>query len=136
MTWEPRPLPPIRPETRHYWEKAAEEELVLRVCQECGLTYHYPRMLCPDCLSDDVEWTTMTGRGTVYSYTVTDNDDWPEAESPTIVAYVQLTEGPRMITTIENCLPEAVEIGMEVVVDFISTEEEIGIPVFVLAGDD
>lgn len=131
MTWEPRPLPDVTPETKPYWEAAADGTLLLRECTDCGLVYHYPRVLCPDCFSDDVDWRAATGEGEVYTYSSTDTvSGWPEDALPLVVAYVELDEGPRVLTSIEAD-PGAVEIGMGVAVRFVETEAtDIAVPVF------
>jgi uncharacterized OB-fold protein len=40
-----------------------------------------------------------------------------------VLAYVDLEEGPRLMTNIVGCDPEAVSIGMAVVVDFAAPRE-------------
>ena len=52
---------------------------------------------------------------------------------PYVVAYVQLEEGPQLLTNIVGCDPEAVSIGMSVQVDFAPTEDGLGVPRFVAA---
>jgi uncharacterized OB-fold protein len=72
----------------------------------------YPRRFCPDCHSLDVEWTEASGKGAVYSFTVTYRGSGPWAEeAPYVVAYVQLDEGPRVLTNIVGVDPETVRIG-------------------------
>jgi uncharacterized OB-fold protein len=132
MTWEPRPLPDVTPESEPYWEAAAEGRLLVRECNDCGLVFHYPRTICPDCTSEDVDWVEASGEGTVYTYSVTRQmSGWPEADLPLVVAYVELAEGPRMLTNLVDCAPEAVSVGDEVAVKFVETiEDGIAIPVF------
>lgn len=134
MTWEPRPVPEVTPESEPYWTGAAEEKLLLRDCQNCGLVYHYPRTLCPDCFSEDVEWREAAGTGEVYSYSVARTmDGWPEEDIPLVIGYVELDEGPRVMTNI-RADPVTVEVGSRVKVAFVDTEteESIAVPVFVL----
>ncbi|MFB6250770.1 MAG: Zn-ribbon domain-containing OB-fold protein [Halobellus sp.] len=131
MIWEPRPVPAVTPETAPYWEAAADETLLLRRCTACELTFYYPRARCPDCLGDDVEWTEANGTGTVYAHTSTNVAAWPEDDLPLVLAYVELTEGPRMLTTLAECDADAIEIGTDVEVSFIPTEsDDVSIPVF------
>lgn len=136
MSWEPRPVPVVTPETRPYWEAAAEGRLLLRECRDCGLVYFYPRAVCPDCFSDAVDWIESAGKGEIYSYTVQNQmSGWPEEDLPLIFAYVELDEGPRMITNIVECAPDSVSIGTSVEVRFVDTEEsDIAIPVFTPTG--
>ena len=131
MSWEPRPLPQVTPETEPYWAGAAEGRLLLNECGNCGLVYHYPRAHCPDCFSDEVEWIEAAGTGEVYAYSVAQRmSGWPEDDLPLIVAYVELDEGPRVMTNVDAD-PEEVEIGTRVGVTFAETEEEgVAIPLF------
>lgn len=129
-----RPRPKITPETRRYWEEAAEGRLLLRECRECGLVFHYPRALCPDCFGE-TDWREATGNGTVYSYSVTRRiEGWPAEDLPLIVAYVELEEGPRLLTNLE-CEPDAVSIGTSVEVRFRDQGPETTVPVFVPVDD-
>lgn len=131
-----RPVPDVTPETDPYWTAAADGRLLVRECQECGLIYHYPRALCPDCFSENVEWSEAAGTGEVYSYSVAENvAGWPENELPLVVAYVELDEGPRMLTNID-CSPDEVTIGTRVESRFTAVDSaSIGIPVFVPVED-
>ena len=132
MSWEPRPVPEVTPESEDYWAGAADRKLLLSECQDCGLIYHYPRALCPDCFSGDVDWLEASGEGVVYSYSSAHTmSGWPEDDLPLVVAYVELDEGPRIMTNIDAD-PESVEIGTHVAVDFVEAKDgDIGIPVFV-----
>ena len=130
-TWEPRPTPEVTPESAPYWRGASEGELRLSECSDCGLVFHYPRALCPDCFAD-TEWTVSSGRGEVYSHSVARRmSGWPESDLPMVVGYVELEEGPRMMTTV-FADPDEVAVGTEVAVRFVPTDdEEVAIPVFV-----
>ena len=132
MSWEPRPVPVVTPESEQYWSAAAAGRLLLNRCDDCGLVYYYPRAHCPDCLSDDVSWIVASGKGEVYSYTVTSVvESWPDEELPLVSAYVELAEGPRMLTAIVNCDPDEVDVGTAVEVTFVPTgEDDVAIPVF------
>lgn len=132
MTWEPRPVPTVTPETERYWSAAADGRLLLRRCTDCELTYYYPRSHCPDCLGDDVDWVEAAGTGTVYSYTGTGIvERWPDDALPLVLAYVELAEGPRLLTTLVDCDLDDVEIGTDVAATFVPTEDpDVAIPVF------
>ncbi|WP_435073541.1 Zn-ribbon domain-containing OB-fold protein [Halorubrum sp. HHNYT27] len=133
MSWDPRPVPDVTPESERYWTAAAGGTLLVRECQDCGLVYHYPRSLCPDCFSERTEWREASGRGEVYSFsTARTMRGWPEDDLPLVLAYVELEEGPRLMTNVDAD-PSAVEIGRRVTVEFRDVDdEEIAIPVFVL----
>lgn len=132
MTWEPRRLPNLTPETERFWRAAADGTFLLRECESCGLTYHYPRDHCPDCLSPDVRWREADGTGEVYAYTSTDLvPNCPAEELPLLVAYVELDEGPRVLTNLVDCEPKNVEIKDRVEIRTrLNKSGEIGVPVF------
>lgn len=129
--WEPRPLPDVTPESERYWAAASDGRLLLSTCPDCELTIHYPRARCPDCFAE-TEWTEASGDGVVYSFSVADRmEGWPEADLPLVVAYVELDEGPRMMTNLVDCDPGEVSVGDSVSATFVATEvDDIGIPVF------
>jgi uncharacterized OB-fold protein len=107
-------------ETRGYWEGAGRGELVLQRCRACGAVQHKPRAVCATCLAGDPEHFVATGRGQVYTYTVTHQNQAPPFRDalPYVMAYVELEEGPRLLTHIVGCEPAAVTVGLPVVVDF------------------
>lgn len=132
MSWEPRPLPRIRPETEEFWAKTAQETFLLCECQDCGLIYYYPRSYCPDCWGDDLEYVESSQKGSVYTYSVVEQfEGWPDQHLPLIVAFVELEEGPKMLTNIVDTEPTDVHVGMCVTMEFIDSEQkDIAIPVF------
>ncbi len=49
---------------------------------------------------------------------------------PYVAAVVDLEEGPRMLTNVEGCDPDALAVGMALVVAFREETEEITLPIF------
>jgi uncharacterized protein len=115
----PTPLPATAPtpteDDQPFWAAAAEGRLVLPRCRGCETYIWYPRAICPDCHSTDVEWVAASGRGTVYSFTVNARafGAWAE-HAPYVIAYVELAEGPRVLTNIVGVDPDQVRIGLAV----------------------
>ncbi len=129
------PKPAVDWETRGYWEGAGRHELVLQRCKRCGTVQHRPRALCVTCLSDEIEHFVASGRGSVWTFTVTEQNQVPPFRDavPYVLAYVELEEGPRLLTNVVGCAPEAVRIGMPVRVDFRGDADGLATPVFVPA---
>jgi uncharacterized protein len=127
-----KPIPRIDEETRGYWEACRRHELVLQRCGACGTLRYHPRAVCPECLSSEVRWERMSGRGTVYTFTVTHQNQAPgfREELPYVLAYVTLDEGPQMLTNVVGCPPDQVKIGMPVEVTFEDVNDELAIPRF------
>lgn len=127
-----KPIPRIDEESRGYWEACRRHELVLQRCGACSTVRYYPRAVCPQCLSSEVLWERMSGRGTVYTFTVTHQNQAPgfREELPYVLAYVTLDEGVQMLTNVVGCKPDEVKIGMPVEVTFENVNDEIAIPRF------
>ena len=118
-----RPLPANPPnpgpDDAPFWEAAAQDRLVLPRCQTCGTFIWYPRSFCPDCHTSEIEWTDASGRGTVYSFTVSLRGPGPWAErAPYVIAYIELDEGPRVLTNIVGADPQEVQVGDRVAAVF------------------
>ena len=101
-------------------------------CAACGRLQFYPRRYCVVCLSDQIAWEIVSGRGTVYSYSTIYRALSPafKDQVPYIVAAIDLREGPRMMTRLVDCAPADVHVGMPVEVAFLRESEEIALPVF------
>jgi uncharacterized protein len=113
-----KPLPKPSPTSRPFWDAAKRHELQLQRCGGCGAFIYYPRPRCPQCMSDDLKWERVSGRGTVYSYTIVRRASTRSfADAPYVLAIVELAEGPHLTTNI-IAPAESVKIGMPVVVAF------------------
>jgi uncharacterized OB-fold protein len=122
------PAPPVSAETRPFWDAAAEGRLLLKRCTACGQVHHYPRSICPFCGSDRTEWTTASGRGRVYSYSVMRRVPVPYA-----IAYVTLEEGVTVMTNLVDVSVDAIRIGQDVRVVFKPSEGGPPVPMFTSA---
>lgn len=123
----PTPTPTVDPETEPFWEATAEERLLLKRCSDCDRTYHYPRERCPECRSDATDWIDASGDGEVYSYTVTRQAGGEYADADRFVlAYVELAEGPRIMTNVVDCDADDLAVGQRVEVTFQETDSEAG----------
>jgi uncharacterized protein len=131
------PLPVPTPETRPFWEAARRHELHLRRCRACGRHHFYPRGACPHCLSADLEWQRVSGRGTLHTFTVVHRGarNYP-LPSPYVLAVVELAEGPRLMSNLigVEADPAHIRIGMPVEVVFDDVTPEIALPRFRPAG--
>jgi len=127
------PLPVPTPETRPFWEAAKRHQLMLPRCRACDRLHYYPRGACPHCLSGDLEWTAVSGRGTLHTFTIVHRGQkgFPVA-TPYVLAVVELREGPRMMTTLVGVAPDpaTVRIGMPVEVTWADVTPEVTLPHF------
>ena len=110
------PVPPLSesPELARHFDGLRAGVLLLPRCDACTVVIWYPRAFCPSCGSAAVTWFEACGRGTVYSFTIVRKGIGLFADhTPYVVAYVELDEGPRVLTNIVGP-PEEVAIGVEV----------------------
>ena len=120
----PAPRPPVNDETAPFWESVAAGRLDLPVCDACGHHIWYPRTWCPVCQHDSVTWTTLSGRGSVYARTILHKGLGPWAEAaPFVVAYVELAEGPRILTNVLADDPGAVDVGTPVEAVYLPVDD-------------
>ena len=123
----PTRVPELTAASEPFWHGAAEGRLMLLRCDSCRVIIWYPRPFCPDCGGRSTSWEEATGEGTVYSFTITrkGQGQWRDA-GPYVLAYVELDEGPRVLTNIVGADPADVHIGQAVVADFSSTPRDDG----------
>ncbi|MHB8464464.1 MAG: Zn-ribbon domain-containing OB-fold protein [Acidimicrobiales bacterium] len=105
-------IPEIGADNAPFWAAAADDRLVLPWCRSCNTAIWYPRTICPTCHGRDIEWREASGRGVIHSFTVSYRGTGPWAEHvPYLIAYVELDEGPRVLTNIVGAVPHEVRIG-------------------------
>jgi uncharacterized protein len=130
----PKPIPIPDEITRPFWEAAKERRLVVQRCAACGYYNHPPRNVCDACLSQELRFEPVTGRGRIYTFTVMHQRDVPgfESEAPFINIVVELEEQP-MLLMVSNLHPSErarVHIGGQVKVDFEERGDGVVVPQF------
>lgn len=96
-----------------------------------GKAVFYPRISAPKTGSTDLQWRVSKGLGTVYATTVV----YYKGEPPLNVALIDLDEGFRMMSRVEDIDPLQVKIGMKVKVKMHpGDEKQPPYPVFTPAG--
>ena len=127
-----KPLPTVSGETRPFWDACRRGELLIQRCPSCDRYQFYPRGICANCWGSDIEWVKSSGKGTVWSFTVTRQNRTRgfAEEVPYVVALVELDEGVKMFTNIIECDAGDVKTGMPVEVTFVRATDQISIPYF------
>ncbi len=85
-------------------------ELAYQWSPQAGRAVFYPRVICPFTGSDELEWRVSAGLGAVYATTVTH----PREGVAYNVALIDVDEGFRLMSRVENIAPEAVRVGLRV----------------------
>lgn len=81
-------------------------------CASCDTYIFQPRVMCPSCDGEDLDWVAPSGKGIVHSTTVIRRR--PESGGDYNVCLVDLDEGVRMMSRVEGVEPSEVAIGMPV----------------------
>jgi uncharacterized protein len=111
-----------------YREHLEKGELAYQLDAATGATVFHPRLIGPKSGSADLEWRVSQGLGTVYATTI----NHPRDEAPYNIALIDLDEGFRMMSRVEEIEPRMVRIGMRVKLCIRAARgEEAPLPVFV-----
>jgi uncharacterized OB-fold protein len=128
------PVPEISELTKFYWDAVAEHRLELLRCQSCGHYLHFPRPLCERCHSMDVRPEQVSGRGTLYSYSVIMQASHPyfSDKVPYVIGVIDLEEEPgvRIPTGIAEASEEQLRCGMPMEVVFREITPTLTLPYF------
>jgi uncharacterized protein len=131
------PLPPFpRPSyySAFFWEHAKRHELAIQRCDRCHKWQHWPAPVCRHCSSFDLSPSVVSGRGTLYTFTVAMQSFHPYFDPmiPLILAVVELVEQPglKLVTNLFECTEADLSIGMDVEVLFQDVNEDLTLPQF------
>ncbi|BEH78348.1 OB-fold domain-containing protein [Mycobacterium ulcerans] len=91
--------------------------LLIEHCDTCARWVHPATGRCDDCDAALVP-RPVSGRGTVFTYTVNHHRYHPDIPTPYIIALVELSEqaGLRVAANIVDCEPDSVTCGMPVTI--------------------
>ena len=124
-------LPLITSADKAFWEAAKRHELLAYRCLNCG-AYYSVVIDCVKCSAPRMEWVKVSGKGKIYTYTVyyqIYKPAWKE-DIPYNAAWVQLDEGPLILTNIVGAKNEDLRVGLPVEVTYDDVTEEVTLPKF------
>ena len=129
-----KPVPQPNTFTQFYWDAAKKHQLAIAKCTACGRLNHWPKPVCRFCQSDKLTPQAVSGRGRIYTYTVTHYPYHPAftKQGPYNVILVELEEDPsvRVISNLVDYTPEQLKVGAPVEVVFEDVTPEITLPKF------
>lgn len=129
-----RPLPFPTADTQPFWDSVKQHSMQLPFCKSCNEFFYYPRAFCPKDFNWDIEYRPVSGKGTVYAFSICyrgQAEGWWD-KAPYTVVTVQLDEGPRMISNLVNVEhdPANIKVGMPVKVTYSDVTAEMTLPHF------
>lgn len=127
-----KPLPEPTIDSLPFWKGLKEHRVLLQRCDDCGVIRHYPRPMCSECHSMEVDWVEASGHGTVYSWTITHHPFHIgfRGETPYVLVTVDLAEGVRIQSQLLDAKPEDLRIGLPVEVVFGQATDDWVLPFF------
>ena len=125
----PRMLGLLPPTNRTFWTSGRTGTLSLLRSRSTGRWIHPFWNVAED--DPDLSPEPVSGKGTVFTFTVNHHAYNPQVPPPYVIAIVELAEQAdlRIVTNLVNVAPEAVEIGMPVRVAF-EPNGDFAVPVF------
>ena len=115
-----------------FYAHCAAGELRFQRCTACSTWRHPPRVRCSNCGSDQWEWALASGRGRVYSWTITHRPIDPgfADELPYAVLVVEMEEGPRVVGNLRDLAPSELVLDLAVEVVFEPVADNIALTHF------
>ena len=128
-----RPMPVPTRDSQPYWDGLREGKLMLQHCASCGKVRHYPRPVCPNCLSMEGEFKAASLTGKLHTWTVCHHpfNFFFKAEAPYIVALVDMDAGVRVNAPLRGIAEADIRIGRRVKLGFEPVNKEVTLPFFV-----
>ncbi|MGH8338163.1 MAG: Zn-ribbon domain-containing OB-fold protein [Gammaproteobacteria bacterium] len=130
----PKPVPVVDELSAPFWNAAREHRLVVQRCADCNYYNHPPKPFCDACLSQRLEFQAVSGRGTIYSFTVMHQRDVAgfEHEAPFINIVVELAEQSMLLMVSNQPIGELgrLRAGAQVEVWFENRGVDLVIPQF------
>jgi uncharacterized OB-fold protein len=128
-----RPLPePDSDIDAEFWENCRKKRLCFQRCASCETWRHLPRHRCGHCGSKEWAWQESSGRGTIFSWTITHQPllrNFPEPV-PYAAIVVELEEGVRMVSGLRGIAPSELTLDLPVEVIFEEVSEGAHLPFF------
>lgn len=129
----PRLLPRLTDANRAYWTGGADGRLHLQRCVSCRRWVNPPVDHCPSCGGELVA-EPVSGRGTIFTFTVNHQEFRPEVPPPYVIAILALEEQDdlRVVANIVGADPDELRCGLGVQVAF-EQDGDHHVPVFRVA---
>ena len=132
-----RPLPLADEVSAPFWQAARQGRLEIQRCKGCRHWIHAPALACPQCGSEELAFEPVSGRGTLYSWTVLHHSPGPGFADmlPLIVGIVELAEQPHLLlcANVLECDASALRLGLPLKVCFEWLDSEHAVPQFIPA---
>jgi len=101
--------------TSKFWNELKKGYVFATRCKNCGKLHFPPVADCGICGFSEVEWTKLSGKGQIVTFTqIVVKPASFSQEPPYIVAVAELIEGVKVLAWLSGIEKEKVKIGMKV----------------------
>ncbi len=114
------------------WESIRQHGMKLQCCGQCGARQYPPAPVCHRCLSEQLDWTPISGRGDILSWVIYHRQYLDAYPVPYNVIAVRLEEGPVIVSNLEGRVPDGPWIGHRVRLLYKTMEDGFVLPRFEL----
>ena len=132
-----RPIPVPSELTKPFWEGTKQGVILFQHCQTCGNWQHPPAPTCTNCVSIDLKFEPVEGKGAIYSYTIGhhggDRRFAPAIPYASIVVELDGAKGVLMAGNLLGVPSTEAHVGRRVQIVFEPLTDEITLPQFKLA---
>jgi hypothetical protein len=96
-----------------FYKFLKDGKLTTTKCTNCGKVNWPPKIVCPACMSDNLDWIELSKSAKIRTYTIQEGGVPAGFKAPMIFAVIEFPEGVSFIATVD-CKPEEIDIGKEV----------------------
>lgn len=102
-----------------FYKFIGEGKLMAAKCNKCGSLLLPPKPVCTHCLSPDLKWAPLSGKGKLLTYTIIHVAPKQfESMAPYPVGIMKLDEGPQLLAMIRGVEQDKLKIGMPLTLEF------------------
>jgi len=113
-----------------FYDYLKEGRLTTTQCKKCGHLPWPPRTVCPECMSDELEWVDLPTEGTVTNFSVQLAGVPLGFNPPLVFAIVDLGKGVKFLSRLVDAKPEEVKIGSKVKLEVEKVPGDRVLPAF------
>jgi uncharacterized protein len=124
------PVPRASPLSAPFWEGCNHGEIRFQRCDRCGTAIFEPSSRCRSCGASTLTWTTSTGRGELYSWTIYWRPQTPAFAIPYGCAVAEMEEGFYLLAGIGDLFTDELAVGLALEARFVKVTPDVCLPYF------
>lgn len=122
----------MEPIVKIWYDNFKDGKIMGLKCKKCGAVMFPPFPICQECSGMEMEWTEMSGKGTMYSIGYTPMGVPPYNMDPAVTAFVKLDEGMIFSATLKGAKRKDMEklieaLPLPITLDIQCMDEEEGV---------